>query len=179
MTVPDPKAWNDRTSGRERVRMVVETHDEPASVTEIADRADVAWATADSELDRLLMENHVRKHEEDGQTKYASDPVRQFLDQILELIEEHDRDELEAQLVEYQSQLESLQDEHDADTATEFRKRLTGEDRSADELREIRTVTATWDALETERRLCKHALALYDDVSTVSETGTIDGSASA
>lgn len=171
MPQPDPEAWTETTSGRERVRMVVETLDDPATVSEIADRASVAWGTADSELDRLVAENQVRERDVDGQTKYAPNPVRQFLDGILELIDDHDRDELEAKLVNYQSQLESLRDEHGADSAAELRDRLTADDRSADEMREIRSVAATWEALETERRLVEHALRLYDDVARFSDFG--------
>ena len=170
MPVPDSKTWNEHTSGRERVRTVVETLADPASVSEIADQADVAWATADSELERLLTENQIRQHEIDGQTKYDPDPVQQFLDGILELIEENDRDELETQLVEYQSRLEALRDEHEVHSASEFRERLTSDDRSADALREIRAITATWEALETERRLTKQALNLYEDVSRFADS---------
>jgi len=165
MTEPDPGAWKASTSGRERVRMVVETLDEPATVSAIADEADVAWATANSELERLLDENQVGTH--DGGAKYGPNPVRQFLDQVVELIEEHERDELEEQLVDYQSRLESLQAEHDARDAEEFRERLT-EEQSAAEMRAIRDVVSTWNALETERRLVKQALNFYDDVSRLS-----------
>lgn len=172
MTKPDPEAWTETTSGRERVRTVVDTLDEPATVTEIAEQADVAWATADSELDRLVAENRVREIDSEGRTKYVPNPVQQFLDQILELIERNDRDELEARLVDYQSQLESLQDEHGTDTASEFRERLTAEDRSAEELQEIRNIATTWEALETERRLVKHALQLYDDVTHFSDSSS-------
>lgn len=179
MPTPDSKTWNERTSGRERIRIVVETLAEPASVSEIADQADVAWATADSELERLLAENQVRQHEVNGQMRYDPDPVQQFLDQILELIEENNRDDLETQLVEYQSQLETLRDEHDVHSASEFRERLTSDDRSADELREIRTITATWEALETERRLIKQALNLYDDVARFADLDSDSGVISA
>lgn len=165
MTEPDPEAWKGETSGRERVRLVVETLSEPATVSAIADEADVAWATANSELERLLAENQVETH--DGGSKYGPNPVRQFLDQVVELIEEHDREELEAQLVENQSQIESLQEEHDARDAAEFRERLIDE-LSAAEMRDVRNVASTWNALETERRLVKQALNFYDDVSRLS-----------
>lgn len=172
MTEPDPEAWKARTSGRERVRMVVETLSEPATVSAVADEADVAWATANSELDRLLDENQVEAYE-DG-SKYGPNLVRQFIDQVVALIDEHDRDELEAQLVDYQSRIESLQEEHDAGSAAEFRERLTDEVGAA-EMREIRNAAATWEALETERRLVKQALNFYDDVSRLSgdEPGTV------
>lgn len=165
MTEPDPEAWKANTSGRDRVRMVIETLEEPVTVSAIADEADVAWATANSELERLLAENQVEAY--DGGSKYGPNPVRLFLDQVVELIEAHDRDELEEQLIDYQSRLESLREEHGAGDAAEFRERLTG-DRSAAEMREIRSVTSTWEALETERRLVEQALNFYDDVTRLS-----------
>lgn len=168
MNDPDPEAWEEHTTGRERVRMVVESLEEPATVTGIAEEAAVAWDTANSELDRLMTENLVDEYEDDGQTRYGPNVVRQFLTQILDLIGENDREELEAQLVEYQERLESLQEAHEAGSASEFRERLTDEARTADEMREIRSIATTWEALETEIRLTKQALNFYDDVSRLS-----------
>lgn len=171
MSEPDLEAWKENTTGRERVRMVVELLEEPATVTEIADEADVAWDTADSEMERMMAKNLVDEYEDDGQTKYGPNLVRQFLEQVLDLIEENDREELELQLVEYQERLESLQEECDAGSASEFREHLTEEDRTAEEMREIRNIASTWDALETEVRLTKHALNFYEDISHLSGLG--------
>lgn len=168
MSEPNPEAWEENTTGRERVRMVVELLEEPATVTEISDEADVAWDTADSELDRMMAENLVDEYDVDGQTKYGPNLVHQYLNQILDLIEEKDREELEIQLVEYQERLESLQEEFAAGSASEFRERLTEEDCTAEEMREIRNIVSTWEALETEIRLTKQALNFYDDVSRLS-----------
>jgi len=168
MSDPNPEAWEENSTGRERIRMVVELLEEPATVTEIADEADVAWDTADSELERMLAENQVIEYEVNGQTKYGPDVVRQFLDQVLDLINENDREELETQLVEYQERLESLQEEYGAGSAREFRERLTEEDCTAEQMREIRNIASTWEALETEIRLTKQALNFYDDVSRLS-----------
>lgn len=168
MTKPNPERWTQEYSGRDRVRMVIETLDEPATVTHIADEADVAWGTADSELDRLLAENRVQKHTVDGNTMYAPNSVQLLLDEILDLVDEHDRDELESTLVEYQSQLESIRASYDAETLSEFREKLTEEGLSSDEMREIRNVASTWETLKTEIRLVKHALRLYDDVARLS-----------
>ncbi len=171
MSDPDPEAWKENTTGRERVRIVVELLEEPATVTEIADEADVAWGTADSELERMMAANLVDRYEDEGQTKYGPNLVRQFLDQVLDLIEENDRKELERQLVTYQERLESLQEEYDATSVSEFRERLTEEDRTAAEMREIGNVASTWEALETETRLRKHALNFYEDISRLSGFG--------
>ncbi|ARS89913.1 DUF7342 family protein [Natrarchaeobaculum aegyptiacum] len=162
-----PDDWTDHTSGRERVRLVVDTLEEPATVNSIAERAAVAWETADKELSRLEAENTVRKRE-DG--RYEVNPVRQFLDQIVRLIETHSRAELESQLQEYQEEVESLESEYDVASAQNLRELLTDDDVSADEIREIRNVSDTWGALELEIRLLKNALQLYDDLSQLSQS---------
>ena len=165
MTSPD--AWKEQTSGRERIQMVVDSLDEPATINAIAERADVAWQTADSEVKRLIRENRVRENE-DG--TYEPNPVQQFLDQILELIEEHSKTELESQLETYQEQVEALEATYDATSAQELREALTDENISAAEIREIRTVSDTWGALEMEIRLLKNALQLYDDLARLSQS---------
>lgn len=175
MTEPNPDAWQDYTTGRERVRMVVEALDEPASITQIAEEADVAWDTANTEVERLLAESLVREVTNEGQTRYEPNPVQLLLSEILTLINEHDQAELESQLVEYQSRLESLQEEHGVETAEVFRRSLTDDDLSADEMREIRHITSTWESLETERRLVNHALELYDDVSSLAAADGVEG----
>lgn len=175
MTPPDSERWSETTSGRERVRMVLELLDAPRTVSEIADAADVAWATADSELARLTTENRVAEHDMDGQTKYGPNLVQMFLDQVIDLIQEHSRDELEGQLLKYQEELEELQADHDADSAEEFRERLAAGELSGAEMREIRSIAATWEAVETERRLTKQALHLYEDVTRFSDRQDTSG----
>jgi len=170
MSEPNEEAWKDQYSGRERVRIVVETLDEPETVTAIADRADVAWATADSELETLVAENRAEEHTVDGQTKYAPNPVQILIEEVLDLISENSRDELESTLVEHTAQVESLQEEYEVETLSELRNKLVEEDLSTEEMRTIRNAATTWEALETEIRLSKHALQLYTDVTQLSDS---------
>ncbi|WP_206335504.1 ArsR family transcriptional regulator [Natronolimnobius sp. AArcel1] len=162
-----PGSWKEKTSGRERVRMVVETLDEPTTINTIAEQAEVAWETANSEVKRLKTENKVRERD-DG--RYEPNPVQQFLDQILQLIEDHSKSELESQLQEYQEQVEDLSAEYGAPSAKELREQLTNDDVSAEEIREIRNVSETWAALELEIRHLKNALQLYDDLFQLSQS---------
>jgi len=164
MTSPS-ETWKENTSGRERVRIVVDTLDEPATINSIAKQADVAWETAASEVERLNAENKLRESE-DG--LFEPNPVQQFLDQILQLIEDQSKTELEAQLEAYQAQLEAFENDHGVSSATEMRERLTNDDVSATEMREIRNISDTWGALELEIRLLKNALQLYDDLARLS-----------
>ena len=166
------RSWTERMSGRERVRRVVELLDEPTPVQEIADQADVSRATADDELQRLEGDDWVTKTSVDGTKAYDLNPVRMLFDEVTDLIEDHSRDELESQLTELRDEQEELAAGYDVDSLDEFRRRLAEENFSAAELRERRNVIATWEAINTELGLVKHALQLYDDVVELSSPRT-------
>jgi Mn-dependent DtxR family transcriptional regulator len=172
MTTSNPGSWTENTSGRERVRQVVELLDEPTPVQEIADRADVSRATADDELQRLESDDWVTETTVDGTKAYDLNPVRMLFDEVTDLIEAHSRDELESQLTELKEEQEELATEYDIGSLDEFREQLADEELSAAELRERRNVIATWEAINTELGLVKHALQLYDDVSELSSPRT-------
>ncbi|WP_211226035.1 winged helix-turn-helix domain-containing protein [Haloplanus natans] len=154
----------DSLSGRERVRHVVELLDEPTPVQEIADRADVSRPTADDELQRLRSDDWVTETTVDGTKAYDLNPVRMLFDEVTDLIEAHSRDELESQLTELKEEQEELATAYDVSSLGEFRGELADEEFSAEERRERRNVIATWEAINTELGLVKHALQLYDDV---------------
>ena len=168
----DQRSWTERMSGRERVRHVVELLDGPTAVQEIADRADVSRTTADDELGRLESDDWVTETTVDGKKAYDLNPVRMFLDEVTDLIETQSRDELESQLVALTQEQEDLAAEYEVGSLTEFREQLVEEELSAEELRERRNVIATWEAINTELGLVKHALQLYDDVVELSSPRT-------
>ena len=93
-------------------------------------------------------------------------------DQVRHLVEAHSRDKLETQLTELTEEQEELATEYNVSSLDEFREQLTDEILSAEELRERRNVIATWEAINTELGLVKHALQLYDDVVELSSPGT-------
>jgi DNA-binding Lrp family transcriptional regulator len=172
MAESNPASWTERMSGRERVRHVVELLDGPTPVQEIADRADVSRATADDELQRLESDDWVTETTVDGTKAYDLNPVRMLFDEVTDLIGAHSRDELESQLTELKGEQEELAAEYDVSSLDEFREQLADEELSAEELRERRNVIATWEGLNTELGLVKHALHLYDDVVELSSLGT-------
>ena len=165
-------SWTKSMSGRERVRHVVELLDEPTPVQEIEDQADVSRATADDELQRLQSDDWVTETTVDGTKAYDLNPVRMLFDEVTDLIEAHSRDELESQLTELKEEQEELATEYDVSSLDEFREQLANEEFSAEELRERRNVIATWEAINTELGLVKHALQLYDDVIELSSPRT-------
>jgi Mn-dependent DtxR family transcriptional regulator len=172
MAESSPGPWMDTMSGRERVRHVVELLDGPTPVQEIADRADVSRATADDELQRLQSDDWVTETTVDGTKAYDLNPVRMLFDEVTDLIETHSREELESQLTELKADQEELTTEYDVSSLDEFREQFADEDISAEELRDRRSVVATWEAINTELRLVKHALQLYDDVIELSSPRT-------
>lgn len=172
MSEPTPESWTETTSGRERVRHVVEVLDEPTPVQEIANRADVSRATADDELQRLESDDWVTETTVDGTKAYDLNPVRMLFDEVTDLIEAQSREELESQLTELKEEQEELAAAYDVRSLDAFREQLAEEDLSAEELRERRNVIATWEALNTDLRLVKHALQLYDDVVELSSPRT-------
>jgi len=172
MADSNPRSWTENMSGRERVRHVVELLDEPTSVQEIADQADVSRTTADDELQRLQSDDWVTEMTVDGTKAYDLNPVRMLFDEVTDLIEAHSRDELESQLTELKKEQEGLATEYDVSSLDEFREQLANEEFSAEELRERRNVIATWKAINMELGLVKHALQLYDDVVELSSPRT-------
>ena len=172
MTESDQRSWTAQMSGRERVRQVVELLDEPTPVQEIADRADVARATADDELGRLKSDDWVTETTVEGTKAYDLNPVRMLFDEVTDLIEAHSRGELETQLTELKEKQEELATAYDVRSLEAFRNELASEELSTEELRERRNVIATWEAINTELGLVKHALHLYDDVVELSSPRT-------
>lgn len=172
MVEPSEKSWTENTSGRERVRHVVEVLDGPTPVQEIADRAEVSRTTADDELRRLASDDWVTETTVDGTKAYDLNPVRMLFDEVTDLIEAHSRDELEGRLADLKAEQEALAEEYGVDSLAELRERLAAEELSAEELRERRNVIATWEAIDTELGLVKHALQLYDDVVELSSSRT-------
>ena len=172
MTESNPGSWTETMSVRERVRHVVELLDEPTPVQEIADRADVSRATADDELQRLQSDDWVTETTVDGAKAYDLNPVRMLFDEVTDLIDAHSRDELERQLAELKEEQEALTAEYDVSSLEEFREQLAEEHLSAADVRERRNVIATWEAINTELGLVKHALHLYGDVVELSSPRT-------
>jgi predicted DNA-binding protein YlxM (UPF0122 family) len=172
MAESDPESWTETTSGRERVRHVVELLDDPTPVQEIADRADVSRATADDELQRLESDDWVTETTVDGTKAYDLNPVRLLFDELTDLIEAHSREELESQLTDLKEEQEALATEYDVSSLDDLREQLANEGFSAAEFRERRNVIATWEAINTELGLVKHALQLYDDVTELSSPRT-------
>jgi len=164
-------SWTDDLSARERVRTVATTLSQPRSVNWIRKEADVSWATAKDELDRLVDHHRLRRVPSDADGESAEDPryvpdfKTQYLSRIRELTDDHSRAELREEVAAIQDEIDAWVDEFGVETRGELEASLTGADLSGDEVRRRNRVLRRWERNEESRTLLRHALSLYDDLA--------------
>lgn len=168
---PQAASWNKELAGWERIRRVVETLSGPTSVQKIADQAEVPRGTAAEELERLERADWVTERTVNGAKAYDLNPARLLFDEVGVLIQENSREELESKFIALKAEIEDLVTDYDVDTTEGFRDAFADETLSTEEFRTCQNVIETWEALETELDLLKHALHLYDVVDELSGTG--------
>jgi hypothetical protein len=157
-------------SARERVRRVAETLSRPRSVNWIRQEADVSWATAKDELDRLVEHEQLRRVYPDAEGEAAEDPryvpdyKTQYLSRIRELTDDHSRAELREEIAAIQDEIGGWRDEFDVEGRGELEASLTAEDLTGDEVRRRNRVLRRWERNEETKTLLRHALDLYDDL---------------
>ncbi len=106
----------------------------------------------------------MRRVESGETTRYQPDYTRLLFEEIRTLIEENTREELRNELTAITEEIEEWQATYDVETWEELEQSLADRDFSSDELRERRDVIGRWEENQEDRRLIKHALALYSDV---------------
>jgi len=149
-------------SARGRIRAVAETLREPRSVNWISERADAAWmSTANEELQDLVDQGQLRRVEAGETTRYQPDYTRLLFEEIRTLIEENTREELRNELAAITEEIEEWQATYDVKTWKELEQSLADGDLASAELHERRDVITRWEENLEDRRLIKHALALY------------------
>ena len=163
------QSWSESMSARDRIRAVAETLREPRSVNWISEQADAAWSTTNEELQALVEQGQLRRVEASETTRYQPDYTRLLFEEIRTLIEANTREELRSELAAITEEIEEWQATYDAETWEELEQSLADGDLTSAELRERRDVIAFWRENEEDRRLIKHALALYSDVEATRE----------
>jgi predicted transcriptional regulator len=156
-------------SARDRIRAVAETLREPRSVNWISEQADAAWSTTNEELQDLVEQGQLRRVEASETTRYQSDYTRLPFEEIRTLIEENTREELRSELAAITEEVEGWQATYDVETWEELEQSLANGDLASAEIRERRDIISFWRENEEDRRLIKHALALYSDVEAARE----------
>lgn len=100
---------------------------------------------------------------------YQPDYTRLLFEEIRTLIEKNTPEELRNELAAITEEIEAWQATYDIETWEELEQSLADGDLASDELRERRDVITRWEENLEDRRLIKHALALYSDVEAARE----------
>jgi len=156
-------------SARERIRSVALTLSEPRSTNWISDQAETAWSTTNQELEDLVDRGQLRSVDAGESTLYQPDYTRLLFDELRQLIEEHTREQLQAELTAIAEEIEDWQEAYDVETWEELEQSLADGTLSSAEIRERRDVIGDWQANEEDRRLIRHAFELYSDVEAARE----------
>jgi hypothetical protein len=163
------QSWTETMSARERIRSVALTLSEPRSTNWISDQAETAWSTTNQELDDLVDRGQLRRVDAGESTLYQPDYTRLLFDELRQLIEEHTREQLQAELTAIAEEIEDWQEAYSVETWEELEQSLADGTLSSAEIRERRDVIRDWQANEEDRRLIRRALELYSDVEAARE----------
>jgi predicted ArsR family transcriptional regulator len=159
----------DHTAKVSRIREVAMTVREPKNAGEIAEAAGVARNTAEKYLTQLVEADKLVTVQRGRETCYYPDPVTQYFDQIRDLVNDHDKDELTAELGAIRDDIDEWKDEYDVASADELRATV-GNDIPAAERRPRRYDAEDWEYYEHQVMLIKQAIQLYDTIETARES---------
>ena len=159
---------SDHTAKVDRIREVAMTVREPKNAGEIADAAGVARNTAEKYLTHLVEAGKLTTIQRGRETCYYPDPVTQYFDQLRGLIDEHEKDELTAELGAIRDDIDEWMDTYDVESADELRTTV-GDDIPAAERRQRRHDAADWEYYEHQAELIKQAIQLYDTIEATRE----------
>lgn len=170
-------SWTDDLTTRERVRKIALSLTRARSVNWIKTEAAVSsWDTTKDELERLVEYGQLKRVEDDTgggdlRVTYAPDNRRRYLDRVNDLVTEHTRGDLRAELVAIQDQLEEWQEAYKVDSHAQLEQSLTESDveLSSDEIRERNRVLRRWERTLGTKQLISHALRLYDDLTAIDD----------
>lgn len=146
-----------------RIREVAMTVREPKNAGEIAEIAGVARNTAEKYLTHLVDADKLTTIQRGRETCYYPDPVTQYFDQIRELVDDHTKDELTAELEAIRDDIDAWKAEYDVTSADDLRATV-GDDVPPADRRQRRHDADDWDYYEHQATLIKQAIQLYDSI---------------
>lgn len=158
----------DHTVKLARIREVAMTVREPKNAGEIADAAGVARNTAAKYLTQLVEADKLTTVQRGRETCYYPDPVTQYFDGIRDLIGDHSKDELTAELAAIRDDIDEWKAEYDVESPDELRASV-GEDISPADRRQRRHDAEDWEYYAQQAELIKKAIQLHDTIEETRE----------
>ena len=157
--------WTDTMTARERVETIATTLSKPRTANWVAEQADVKWDTAKKHLDDLVDSGTMLRTEND---QYVPDPTRAYFDHLRELILTNDQEELRGELEAIAERIDDWRATYNVDSIGDLEATLA-EDLPPEEIRDRRRVLRRWENSYSSRKTIKAALALYDNVRSLTE----------
>lgn len=158
------EAWKANESAFDRVRSVAVTLSQPRAADWIAEQAAVAGNTARSHLERLVEMNVLEAVSDGGMTRYRPDPLYTRMRALRDLLDGRDRDDLVELRAELQEQVETWQNEYDADSFDDIREQAATAETS-DRTRELRRTANDWEIVRYRLELVEEAIDRYAEYS--------------
>lgn len=174
--------WKDETTPYERVREVISHTYDPASADAVADEALTSAKTARKHLETLAEDGFVDARPGDnGGTLYRRAPDSLIVEQAASLLEELSVGELEARVAEMRRELQSYQEQYDAQSPEELSVDLTNRalTDSADESEPNPAEISEWRTTRRNLAFANAALSIANARRFVDEEDAPQGVASA
>jgi DNA-binding MarR family transcriptional regulator len=160
--------WVEETTPFERVYEIIRRTYDPASASEIADRARISPTTARKHLRTLVDAGEVTTAQ-DGQTMlYRRSETGIVTEHAQSLLAERTPEEITSGIAEMKTQIQEWRDEHGVDSPEELARELDIEDVDSD----YGTLLREWQTTRRNLALAEATLAIGEASRTGHLTGT-------
>lgn len=147
--------WKEETTAFDRLTTVLDTTSEPATVSELAERARISEPTVRKYIKSLCDVGRAARIETKAGSKFKRSPQTLALRRISTLHAHHTKADLRDGLKDLREKIQDLRETHGADDPDDLARRLeAGSDGWTD--------VARWKDLEENLDILKAALDLYD-----------------
>lgn len=160
--------WVEETTPFERVYGIIRRAYDPASATQIADRARVSPTTARKHLRALESAGEVTTSQDGQTTRYRRSETAIVTEHAQSLLAERTPEEIAAGIAEMKEQIHEWREEYGVDSPEEFARELTVDDADSDH----GALLTEWQTTRRNLALAQAALAIGEASHSGHLTGT-------
>ena len=160
--------WVEETTPFERVYGIIRRTYDPASATEIADRARVSPTTARKHLRTLESAGEVTTSQDGQTTRYRRSETAIVTEHAQSLLAERTPEEIAAGIADMKEQIHEWREEYGVDSPEEFARELTVDDADSDH----GALLTEWQTTRRNLTLAQAALAIGEASHSGHLTGT-------
>jgi DNA-binding MarR family transcriptional regulator len=160
--------WVEETTPFERVYGIIRHAYDPASATQIADRARVSPTTARKHLRTLESAGEVTTSQDGQTTRYRRSETAIVTEHAQSLLAERTPEEIAAGIAEMKERIHEWREEYGVDSPEEFARELTVDDADSDH----GALLTEWQTTRRNLALAQAALAIGEASHSGHLTGT-------